>query len=68
MFRVREAGLKLTIMREVTLYYRIRPGSWTQRKSSERGKELGALAALRLSIRRRRSAGRALDSAARSLV
>ena len=60
MFRVREAGLKVTIMREVTLYYRIRPGSWTQRKSSEGENKLGALAALRLSIGRRRGAGRAL--------
>ena len=60
MFRVREVGLKVAIMREVTLYYRIRPGSWTQTKSSEGQNELGALAALRLSIGRRRSAGRAL--------
>ena len=60
MFRVREAGLKVTIMREVTLYYRIRPGSWTQRTSSEGENKLGALAALQLSIGRRRSAGRAL--------
>jgi glycosyltransferase involved in cell wall biosynthesis len=60
MFRVREVGLKVAIMREVTLYYRIRPGSWTQTKSTEGQNELGALAALRLSIGRRRSAGRAL--------
>jgi glycosyltransferase involved in cell wall biosynthesis len=60
MFRAREVGLKVAIMREVTLYYRIRPGSWTQTKSSERENELGALAALRLSIGRRRSAGRTL--------
>ncbi|MGO9330595.1 MAG: glycosyltransferase family 2 protein [Steroidobacteraceae bacterium] len=60
MFRVREVGLKLAIMREVTLYYRIRPGSWTQTKSSKGQNELGALAALRLSIGRRRRAGRAL--------
>ena len=60
MFRAREVGLKVAIMREVMLYYRIRPGSWTQTKSSQSQKELGALAALRLSIGRRRSAGRAL--------
>ena len=57
MFRVREAGLKLTIMREVTLYYRIRPGSLTQTKTSEDQKKRDALKALRLSIGRRRSAG-----------
>ena len=60
MFRVREVGLKVAIMREITLYYRIRPGSWTQTKSSEGQNERGALAALQLSIGRRRSAGRAL--------
>jgi len=57
MFRIREAGLKLAIMREVTLYYRIRPGSLTQTRQSEEQKERSALAALRLSIGRRRRAG-----------
>jgi len=61
MFRVREAGLKLVIMREVSLYYRIRPGSLTQTKGTEAEKELSALVALRLSIGRRRRSGRALD-------
>ncbi len=61
MLRVREAGLKLVIMHEVSLYYRIRPGSLTQTKTSEGQKEVSALMALRLSIGRRRSSGRALD-------
>jgi len=57
MFRVREAGLKLAIMREVTLLYRIRPGSLTQAGNDEGS----ALAALRRSIVRRRRAGRGLE-------
>lgn len=57
MFRIREAGLKLAIMREVTLYYRRRPGSMTQVKSGP--KDLHVLEAMRLSIGRRRNAGRA---------
>jgi glycosyltransferase involved in cell wall biosynthesis len=61
MFRVREAGLKLAIMREVVLYYRIRPGSLTQTKLSESRNERDALQALRLSIGRRRSTGSALE-------
>jgi len=61
MFRVREQGMRLVIMREVTLYYRSRPGSMTQTKEYEALKETGALQALRLSIARRRSAGRNLD-------
>lgn len=61
MFRAREAGLKVAIMREVTLYYRIRPGSLTQRNSNEDEKKQAALAALRLSIDRRRSTGSVLD-------
>jgi glycosyltransferase involved in cell wall biosynthesis len=63
MFRIREAGLKLVIMREVSLYYRTRPGSLTQTptKASEVQKELSALEALQLSISRRRNSGRALD-------
>ncbi len=61
MFRVREAGLKLVIMREVMLYYRIRPGSLTQTPLSEGQQKRDALAALRLSIDRRRNSGRALD-------
>ncbi|AMN43639.1 glycosyltransferase family 2 protein [Rhodoplanes sp. Z2-YC6860] len=61
MFRVREAGLKVAIMREVTLYYRIRPGSLTQGNSNDEERKQAALAALRLSIDRRRSAGRVLD-------
>jgi glycosyltransferase involved in cell wall biosynthesis len=61
MFRIREAGLKLAIMREITLYYRIRPGSLTQTWTTERQKELGVLEALRLSIGRRRRTSRALD-------
>lgn len=61
MFRVREAQLKVAIMREVALYYRIRPGSLTESGRSERQKEQGALEALRLSIRRRRRAGGGVD-------
>ena len=61
MFRVREARLKVAIMREVTLYYRIRPGSLIETERSERRKEQGALEALRLSIRRRRHAGVVVD-------
>jgi glycosyltransferase involved in cell wall biosynthesis len=61
MFRVREARLKLVIMREVMLYYRIRPGSLTQTPLSEGQQKRSALAALRLSIDRRRNSGRALD-------
>jgi len=57
MFRVREAGLKLAIIREVTLLYRIRPGSLTQADVDERS----ALAALRRSIARRRHAGSGLE-------
>src|SRR5262249_28243705 len=60
MFRIREAGLKLTIMREVMLYYRVRPGSLTQTNANEL-KERDALKALRLSIGRRQSIGRATD-------
>ena len=60
MFRIREAGLKLTIMREVMLYYRVRPGSLTQTNANEL-KERDALKALRLSIGRRKSIGRATD-------
>jgi glycosyltransferase involved in cell wall biosynthesis len=59
MFRIREAGLKLAIMREVTLYYRRRPGSMTQVKSGP--KDLRVLEAMRLSIGRRRNAGRAIN-------
>lgn len=61
MFRVREAGLRLVIMREVTLYYRTRPGSLTQTRHCEAQKRSNALEALRLSLHRRRSAGHALD-------
>ena len=53
MFRIREAGLKLAIMREVTLFYRIRPGSLTQAGIDEHS----ALAALRRTIARRRRGG-----------
>ena len=62
MFRVREAGLKLVIMREVSADYRTRPGSLTQTptKASEVQKEMSALEALQLSIGRRRNSGRAL--------
>jgi len=60
MFRIREAGLKLAIMREVTLYYRVRPGSLTQIQTSQ-VQEQEALKVLRLSIGRRRSIGRATD-------
>jgi glycosyltransferase involved in cell wall biosynthesis len=60
MFRIREAGLKLAIMPEVMLYYRSRPGSLTQ-TTSEENQERGALAALRLSIGRRRSVHGAAD-------
>ena len=54
MFRVREAGLKLAIMPEVMLYYRMRPGSLTYTTTNE-NQERAALKALRLSIGRRRS-------------
>jgi len=57
MFRVREAGLRVAVMREVALYYRIRPGSLTQTADSEVRKERDALLALRRSIRRRRASG-----------
>ena len=60
MFRIREAGLKLAIMPEVMLYYRIRPGSLTQTTTNE-DQERAALRALRLSISRRRSTGRSTD-------
>jgi glycosyltransferase involved in cell wall biosynthesis len=62
-FRIREAGLKLAIMREVTLYYRIRPGSLTQTRSSRGDMKLCLLEALRLSIDRRRSGGGIYDLA-----
>lgn len=61
MFRVREAGLKLAVMREVTLYYRIRPGSLTQTEINDDRKARDVLKALRLSIGRRRSVGCASD-------
>jgi glycosyltransferase involved in cell wall biosynthesis len=61
MFRLRDAGLKLAIMREVMLYYRIRPGSLTQTATNEDQKERGALKALRQSISRRRGIGHATD-------
>jgi glycosyltransferase involved in cell wall biosynthesis len=61
MFRVREAGLKLVIMREVALYYRIRPGSLTQTPAIKDQQKLDAFQALRLSIDRRRKSGRPLD-------
>ena len=57
MFRIREARLKLAIMGEVMLYYRIRPGSLTQTKTNEDQKERDALKTLRQSIGRRRSIG-----------
>jgi len=57
MFRVREAGLKLAIMPEVMLYYRMRPGSLTQTTTNE-DQERSALKALRLSIDRRRGTER----------
>lgn len=61
MFKIREAGLKLAIMPEVMLYYRTRPGSLTQTETNEDQKERDALKALRLSIDRRRNAGRVTD-------
>jgi glycosyltransferase involved in cell wall biosynthesis len=61
MLRVREAGLKLVIMREVALYYRIRPGSLTQTPAIKDQQKLDALQALRLSIGRRRKSGRPLE-------
>ena len=57
MFRIREAGLKLAIMPEVMLYYRMRPGSLTQTTTNE-DQERSALKALRLSIDRRRGTDR----------
>jgi glycosyltransferase involved in cell wall biosynthesis len=60
-FRVREAGLKLVIMREVALYYRIRPGSLTQTQLTQGQQNVDTLKALRLSIGRRRKSGGALD-------
>jgi glycosyltransferase involved in cell wall biosynthesis len=56
-FRVREAGLKLAIMREVTLLYRIRRGSLTQGGPVAIDQAASALAVLRRSIVRRRQAG-----------
>jgi glycosyltransferase involved in cell wall biosynthesis len=61
LFRVREAGLKLVIMREVMLYYRIRPGSLTQTQLSQDQQNVDTLKALRLSIGRRRKSGRPLE-------
>ena len=61
MFRIRERGLRLAIMREVALYYRTRPGSLTQSVGYQDEKRLGTLGALRLSIGRRRNAGLGLD-------
>ena len=60
MFRVRENGLKVAIMREVTLYYRVRPGSLTQTQTTQ-DQGRGALKALRLSIGRRRRIGCTAD-------
>lgn len=57
MFRIREAGLNLVIMPNVTLYYRTRPGSLTQDGTPEDQKRRSTLKALRLSIDRRRAAG-----------
>ncbi|HEY4404770.1 MAG TPA: glycosyltransferase family A protein [Xanthobacteraceae bacterium] len=61
MLRMREAGLKLVIMREVALYYRIRPGSLTQTPATKEQQKLDVLEALRLSIGRRRRSGGARD-------
>jgi glycosyltransferase involved in cell wall biosynthesis len=61
MFRVREAGLKLVIMREVALYYRIRPGSLTQTQLSQGQQNVDTLKALRMSIGRRRKSGIPLE-------
>jgi len=60
MFRIRESGLKVVIMREVTLYYRVRPGSLTQTQTIQE-QERDALKALRLSIGRRRHIGCTAD-------
>jgi len=57
MFRVRERGLKLAIMREITLYYRIRPGSLIQTREGQVQQKRAAMAALRLTIGRRRRGG-----------
>jgi glycosyltransferase involved in cell wall biosynthesis len=57
MFRLREAGLRLVIRREVALYYRIRPGSLTETAANEREKQVSALAVLRRSLARRRDRG-----------
>jgi glycosyltransferase involved in cell wall biosynthesis len=61
MFRILEAELKLVIMPEVTLFYRIRPGSLTETRANESEKESSALNVLRLSLGRRRRAGRTRD-------
>lgn len=61
LFRVREAGLKLVIMREVALYYRIRPGSLTQTQLSQDQQNVDTLKVLRMSLGRRRKSGRALE-------
>ncbi|HXQ41264.1 MAG TPA: hypothetical protein VN821_08355, partial [Candidatus Udaeobacter sp.] len=61
MFRILEGGLKLVIMPEVTLFYRIRPGSLTETRANESEKESSALNVLRLSLGRRRRAGRTRD-------
>lgn len=59
-FRVRDAGLKLAIMRDVTLFYRLRPGSLTQGGPGAVDQAAGALAVLRRSIVRRRQAATGL--------
>lgn len=61
MLRVREAGLKLVIMREIMLYWRIRPGSLTQTQANSDAHKRDALEALRLKLDRRRSSGRERD-------
>lgn len=62
MFRVREQGLELAIMREITLYYRIRPGSLIQTQEGQVQQKLAAMAALRLTIGRRRRGGSRADA------
>jgi glycosyltransferase involved in cell wall biosynthesis len=54
--RVREAGLKFLIMREVVLFYRVHPGSLTQADAEQHQRD--ALRALRLRIDRRRNSVR----------
>ncbi len=58
MLRAREAGFRIAIMKQVTLYYRRRPGSLTHAGDAPRDFQM--LKILHRSIKRRRQAGSAL--------